>query len=298
MSQKLRNFAYFTKSALFTLLIHGVLIAALVVGLWWPFANKNERPKVKPIQAQVISEKEIQEQVDVQKKKLEEQKRVADELEALKKKKEEEEKRVKELEEKRKQEEIERVEREKEETARKAEEEKKRKADAEKKRKEEEKKKAEEEKKRKEEEERKRKEEEKRKAEEEKKRKEEEKRRREAEEKRQREEALRKQLEEEQIQAEAQQAMISFSSRITSAIEREWNRPASVRAGLVADIKIRVSRSGDVLSAQVVKSSGDAFFDRSAEVATKKASPLPFPPDPRYYEYNNTFIVRFNPDDY
>lgn len=291
MSQKLRNFAYVTKSALFTLLIHGVLIAALVVGLWWPFADRNERPKVKPIQAQAISEKEIQEHVDKQKKKLEEQKRVAEELEALKKKKEEEEKRVKELEEKRKQEEIERVEREKEEKARKEKEEAER-LEAEKKRK------AEEEKKRKEEEERKRKEEEKRKAEEEKKRKEEEKKRREAEEKRQREEALRKQLEAEQIQAEAQQAMMSFSSRITSAIEREWNRPASVRAGLVADIKIRVSRNGDVLSAQVVKSSGDAFFDRSAEVATKKASPLPFPPDPRYYEYNNTFIVRFNPDDY
>ena len=88
MSQKLRNIAYFTKSALFTVLIHGALIAALVVGLWWPFAKRDEqRPKVNPIQAQVISEQDIQQQVEKQKQKLEEQQRVAEELEELKKKK-------------------------------------------------------------------------------------------------------------------------------------------------------------------------------------------------------------------
>jgi colicin import membrane protein len=59
-----------------------------------------------------------------------------------------------------------------------------------------------------------------------------------------------------------------------------------------------VSRSGEVLSANVVKSSGDSFFDKSAELAVQKASPLPFPSDPKYYEFINEFDLLFKPDDF
>lgn len=174
----------------------------------------------------------------------------------------------------------------------------------EKKRKDEEKRKKEEqEKKRKEEEERKKKEAEKQRKEEEKKKREAEERRK-AEEKRKAEQALQAQLEAErrqklaaQTEQDAANALQAAAGRIKTAIENNWRRPGTSRVGLKAVIQLKVSRSGEVLQAQVIKSSGDPFFDQSAELAVQKASPLPIPTDPKYYEYINEFNIEFNPDE-
>jgi colicin import membrane protein len=299
MKDRIRQIAHFSKSALFTIVIHGLLIGALLFGLWWPYSeNTAKRGTVQPIKAQVISAKEIQKQVDQKQKKLEEQLRAAKELEDLKKK-EEEKVKLEELEVKRKAEVKEKKELEEKKHKEVAE---KLKLEQEKKHKEEEKRKAEEEKKKKEAEDKKRKEEEKRKKEEaEKQRIAQEKRKKEAEEKRQREEALKKQLEAEQLtrtQSEAANALTALVDRIATAVENNWRRPLNSAAGLQAKIRVKVSRSGDVLSANVVKSSGDPFFDKSAELAVKKASPLPFPSDPKYYEFINEFDLLFKPDDF
>ena len=176
----------------------------------------------------------------------------------------------------------------------KAEEEKKKK-EAEKKRKAEEKRKKEEQKKKKAEEEKKKK------IEAEKKRKAEEKRKKEADAKRKAEEALKQQLAEEQraqTQSNAASALGALVDRIASAVESNWRRPLNSASGLVVVIRVKVARSGEVLSASVVKSSGDQFFDQSAEVAIRKASPLPFPTEPQYYEFINEFDFKFNPDDF
>ena len=61
-------------------------------------------------------------------------------------------------------------------------------------------------------------------------------------------------------------------------------------------ISVKVTRDGEVTSANVVRSSGDAIFDRSAENAVLKASPLPFPGNPKYYEFIKEFQFKFNPD--
>ena len=305
MNQKIREIIYISKSAMFTIVVHGILIVALLVGLWWPNSEKAKRGSVKPIQAQVISAEEITKQVDQQKKKLEDQKKAEEELEKLKLKQEEEKKKLEQLEVERKKKEVEKQEQEKQqkledkkkkEEAEKKEQAKKKKAEAEKK------KKAEEEKKKKAEAEKKKKEEEKRKKEQaEKKRKEDEKRKKEAAERKKAEDALKKQLEAEQasrVRAEAATAMSALVDRIAAAVENNWRRPLNSRSGLKATIRVKVSRNGDVQSANVVKSSGDSFFDQSAELAVKKASPLPFPTDPKYYEHINEFDLLFNPDDY
>ena len=172
-----------------------------------------------------------------------------------------------------------------------AEEEKKRKAEEEKKRK------AEEEKKRKQAEAKKRKEEEaRRKAEAEKKRK--------AEERKRAEKALQAQLAAEQqarLAAQTEQAagnaLSAAAGRIRAAIENNWRRPGTSRQGLKAVIQLRVGRNGDVQNVKIVSSSGDPFFDQSAEVAVKKASPLPIPTEPKYYEYIKEFNIEFNPDE-
>ena len=46
----------------------------------------------------------------------------------------------------------------------------------------------------------------------------------------------------------------------------------------VATVAFRIDRSGRVLSAQIVKSSGSAALDKEAVALTERASPVPAPP--------------------
>ena len=297
MKEQIRRIALFTKSALFTIIIHGILLAALLVGLWWPFSdNTAQRGTVKPIQAQAISMEDIRKKEEAKKKEEEDKIRVAQELEEEKIKQEQEKKKQEELEIKKK-EEL----KQEQETQKKLEEEKKIADDKLRiKKQKDEAKKLEEEKQKKLEEEKKRKEaEKKKKLDEEKKRKEAAEKKKQAEEKRKREKALKEQLEREQrakTQNDAATAMSALIDRIAIAVENNWRRPLNSPQGLVAIIRVKVARNGEVLSANVVKSSGDRFFDQSAEIAIKKASPLPFPANPEYYEFINEFNFKFNPD--
>jgi len=151
----------------------------------------------------------------------------------------------------------------------------------------------------------------KKKVDEEKKKKQEEKRKREEgekkrtiAEKKRKEAELRKKLERERVEKErarirneAASALSALVNLISAAVEDNWRRPFNSGDHLVAIIRVKVSPSGEVISAKVVQSSGDKFFDQSAEIAVKKASPLPFPSDSKYYEYINVFNFKFNPDD-
>ena len=85
MKDQFRQVAYRLKSGLFTTVIHGALVAALLAGLWWPFTEeKVDRGHAKPIQAQAITEQEIQQVVEQQQqKKAEEKKKAEEELAAL-----------------------------------------------------------------------------------------------------------------------------------------------------------------------------------------------------------------------
>ena len=165
-----------------------------------------------------------------------------------------------------------------EEVIRKAEEEKKRKAEEAKRKKAEEQERA-------------------RKAEEERKRKEaEEKKRREEEARRKAEEEALRQAEAERLKNQAIRALSSLHDQIREEIEENWRRPSQQTEGLQVLIRVRVGRNGDVLSAIVTESSGDPQFDHSAELAVMKASPLPFPTNPKYYDFIKEFNLRFNPD--
>ncbi len=112
-------------------------------------------------------------------------------------------------------------------------------------------------------------------------------------------EELRQQIEAEQVktQHDAGDALSALVDRISAAVERTWRRPPASRAGLVVLIRVTVAPDGQVLRAQVLTSSGDRFFDESAELAVRKASPLPFPTNPAYYEYINEFNFKFDPDE-
>ena len=168
----------------------------------------------------------------------------------------------------------------KEETSKK-EVEKKRKAEAEKKRKKEVEKKH------------KKEAEKKRKAEAEKKRKKEaeKKRKAKAEKKRKAEEAR------EQEKQDAYSALRSVVGAIKGKIDGNWaNRRACSGQELMISVKVNIN--GEVTAVKVVGDSGDDLCRRSAENAVSKASPLPFPDNPRYFKWlEGGFLLKFRPDE-
>jgi colicin import membrane protein len=83
---------------------------------------------------------------------------------------------------------------------------------------------------------------------------------------------------------------------IEQRVSRSWNRPVGVAKGLKCEVHVRLTPSGEVLSANVVRSSGNAVFDRSVENAVYKAAPLPLPGDPTLFDYFREIRFVFDPD--
>lgn len=115
-----------------------------------------------------------------------------------------------------------------------------------------------------------------------------------------REQALREQLEAEQEESTLRlqiedAARRWLGSHIEPRVEGRWLRPSSAQTGMTCIIAIRATSAGTVIAATVTKSSGDEAFDRSAEAAVRKASPLPMPPDPKVAEQFLSFSLRFKP---
>lgn len=105
-----------------------------------------------------------------------------------------------------------------------------------------------------------------------------------------------------QIAAEERQAslrasgmMNQYVAQITAAIERNWTRPASARAGLECEVRVTQVPGGTVTDVRVGRCNGDDAVRNSIEAAVFKASPLPRPPDPALFERN--LIVTFRPED-
>jgi colicin import membrane protein len=274
------------RAVAYAVLMHLVLLALLVFSLdWTPKITRPPGIKV-PIEAELVDQRQLQ---AIEEKKLAEQRR-QEEAEKL---------RVAEAEQKRKAEARAKAEAEqkrKAEARAKTEAEQKRKADAAAKVKAEaeRKRKAETEAKAKAEAEQKRKAEAKAKAEAEQKRKAEAKAKA-AEEQRRREADLQAQLKAEQEEARARSALSEYIPYIQDKVQRNWLRPAGSAAGLSCLIRVRLIPGGDVVSATVVRSSGDPMFDRSVETAVLKASPLPLPTDASLFNHFREINFNFEP---
>ena len=117
------------------------------------------------------------------------------------------------------------------------------------------------------------------------------------------EESLKQQIAaEERARAEAARAARAaseadkYKALIRQKVSRNWNRPAGTKSGLKCVVRVRLVPGGEVLQAQVVKSSGDPVFDRSVENAVYKAAPLPLPPDPDLFDYFREIEFLFSPE--
>ncbi len=95
----------------------------------------------------------------------------------------------------------------------------------------------------------------------------------------------------------AQSTAVRYTSLIKARVERSWLRPAGLPDGLQATLLVRLDPFGEVLEARVLRSSGNPLFDRSAEAAVKKASPLPVPSDVTIYNrFFREFQFLFRPE--
>jgi colicin import membrane protein len=117
--------------------------------------------------------------------------------------------------------------------------------------------------------------------------------------KRKAEEAARARAEAElqaQLEAERVQSVLGeYIGYIADKVERSWLRPPGSPGGLKCTVNVKLIPGGDVVSARVVQSSGDAVFDDSAEKAVLRASPLPVPDDPSVAGHFRDFNFVFKP---
>jgi len=106
---------------------------------------------------------------------------------------------------------------------------------------------------------------------------------------------LQAQLAAEAERARAESALAEYIPYIQERIQRNWLRPPGSPAGLSCLVKVRLIPGGDVVSVNVVRSSGDAVFDRSVETAVLKASPLPLPEDAKLFKHFREINFNFDP---
>lgn len=98
--------------------------------------------------------------------------------------------------------------------------------------------------------------------------------------------------------AEADAETMTYAAAIRQAIIEAWSRPPSARLGMQARLRVDLVPSGDLLAVTILESSGNAAFDRSAEVAVRKVGRFEVPKESRLFERNfRRFTLLFKPED-
>jgi colicin import membrane protein len=95
-------------------------------------------------------------------------------------------------------------------------------------------------------------------------------------------------------------ATLSYADAIGKRVKENWSRPPSARNGMKVDLRIQLVPTGTIVNVAVLKSSGNAAFDRSAIRAINKVGQFPeiktMPS--RIFEQNfRQFTFRFEPKD-
>ncbi len=102
-----------------------------------------------------------------------------------------------------------------------------------------------------------------------------------------------------QAQSDAELAN-SYIALITQVIQSNWNRPPSARNNMEAELALQLIPTGEVVSVRVVKTSGNAAFDRSAEQAVLRSERFPELqqlPNRVFEQYFRRLNLRFRPED-
>jgi colicin import membrane protein len=87
-----------------------------------------------------------------------------------------------------------------------------------------------------------------------------------------------------------------YKARIIHAISQQWILPENTDNRLSSQFRIQLSPEGRVLQVSLIRSSGDAVLDRSAQSAIYKASPLPIPHDPQLFKMFRDISLTVRPE--
>ena len=101
-----------------------------------------------------------------------------------------------------------------------------------------------------------------------------------------------------QVQSLAQQGVIDkYKAQILATIQSNW-RIDKVDSKLKCIYSIALAPNGDVLSINLVKSSGDTALDQSAQQAIQQSSPLPVPSNPSLFGNFRQLVLTLSPQGY
>lgn len=93
-----------------------------------------------------------------------------------------------------------------------------------------------------------------------------------------------------------QERLMQHASLIKAKLHQNWRQPLGLDfAGLNTVVEVRLLLTGDVIDVRVLQSSGNLEFDRSTELAVRKASPLPMPAEAELAEKFRQFTFEFDP---
>ncbi|PIE43650.1 MAG: protein TolA [Gammaproteobacteria bacterium] len=89
-----------------------------------------------------------------------------------------------------------------------------------------------------------------------------------------------------------------YMSLIQKRIRDKWHEPVSARSGMKVELRIKLLPTGELLSAEVIRSSGNLAFDNSAVSAARGIVKYPVPNDKRLFnKYFRQLTLLFNPKD-
>lgn len=94
-----------------------------------------------------------------------------------------------------------------------------------------------------------------------------------------------------------QDQLTYYATLIRNKIHQNWRQPLGIDiAGFACKVAVKLLPTGEVIDALVIESSGNLEFDRSTELAIRKASPFPMPSDPDIVSEFRQFTFTFRPE--
>lgn len=97
------------------------------------------------------------------------------------------------------------------------------------------------------------------------------------------------------LQGKVNKAKNEFVPLIQQRVQSNWNKPDQWKTGVKCVVNVRMVPGGIVTAVTIIRSCGNPVYDRSVEVAVRRASPLPVPKDSQLFEAFRSINFTFNP---
>ncbi len=113
--------------------------------------------------------------------------------------------------------------------------------------------------------------------------------------------AMQQQIAEEQQQMaehdrRVQAEIDKYKALIIQTISQHWIVPSDIAKNISCQLIVNVAPGGEILSVNLVRSSGNSILDRSARSAVLKSSPLPVPKNAELFDNFRQLMLTVRPE--